>query len=49
MSIEISREMAGENPEGPDPDGDVQYAVIIFVPFALNNFLHAGSGSENRL
>jgi hypothetical protein len=32
--------MAGENPENPYPDGDVEHAVIVLVLFTLNNFFH---------
>src|SRR6476469_3541320 len=40
MRIEISCKVAGENPENPYPDGDVEHAVIILVLFTFNDFFH---------
>jgi hypothetical protein len=40
MSIQGSGEMAGKNPENPDPDRDVQHAVIVFISFTFNDFFH---------
>jgi hypothetical protein len=40
MGIEIGREMAGKNPENPDPDRDMEHTVIVFVLFTLDNFFH---------
>jgi hypothetical protein len=32
--------MAGKNPEHPNPDGDVEHAVIVLVLFTFNDFFH---------
>jgi hypothetical protein len=40
VRVKIGREMAGENPENPYPDGDVEHAVIVLVLFTFNNFFH---------
>src|SRR6185312_15824408 len=41
VGVEISLQMARENPESPNPDGNVQHTVIVLVLLALNNFLHS--------
>src|SRR6185437_5302463 len=38
VGVEISLQMARENPESPNPDGNVQHTVIVLVLLALNNF-----------
>jgi hypothetical protein len=40
MGVKIGGEMAGENPEHPYPDGDVEHAVIVLVLFPFNDFFH---------
>src|SRR5262249_37670671 len=40
VSVKIGCEMTGEDPENPDPDGNVQHAVVVFVSFTLNDFFH---------
>jgi hypothetical protein len=40
MGIEIGCKVAGQNPENPDPDGDMEHAVIVLVLFTLDNFFH---------
>jgi hypothetical protein len=40
MGVKIGGEMAGKNPEHPNPDGDVEHAVIVLVLFTFNDFFH---------
>jgi hypothetical protein len=40
VRIKISRKMAGENPEHPYPDGDVEHTVVVLVLFTFNDFFH---------
>jgi hypothetical protein len=44
MRIKSSGEVAGQNPEDPDPDRDVEHAVIVFVVLTFNDFFHEGFG-----
>ena len=48
VSVKVSREMAGENPENPDPDGNMQHTVIVLVSFTLNDFFHVGLNFNMR-
>ena len=40
VRIKNSGKMAGENPEHPYPDGDVEHTVIVLVLFTFNDFFH---------
>jgi hypothetical protein len=40
MSVEIGREMAGQDPEYPDPYRDVEYTIVVFVFLTLDDFFH---------
>jgi hypothetical protein len=42
VSVEVGGEVSGENPEGPNPDGHVQHAVVAFVALSLDDSLHSG-------
>jgi hypothetical protein len=40
VRIERRREMAGKYPEDPDPDRDMEHAVIVLVLLTLDDFFH---------
>jgi hypothetical protein len=40
VGVKISGKIPGQNPEHPDPDGDVEHTVIILVLFTFNDFFH---------
>src|SRR5262249_12931791 len=40
VSVKIGGEMAGQDPEDPDPDRNVQHAGVVFVSGTLNDFFH---------
>jgi hypothetical protein len=40
VRIKIGGQMAGENPEDPYPDRNMEHAVIVLVLFTFNDFFH---------
>jgi hypothetical protein len=40
VRVEISSEVARENPEDPYPDRDVEHPIVVFVSFTFNDFFH---------